>query len=448
MERSKIDWLSIISLAASVLLSIFKDETNYVVIYPIIGVIIVVFIINLVLTKTKANKNLSNTAVIAKSKKYTNYLWKLVKSNEKQMAKEVQIDALKKIDKNNKKILSLMNGKLQDSKNQRIKELKIEKKELLKKVYKENTKYVDEKNMDANNPINTMAEMATETQAKLVCKEICRTIISLQRILLQLEQHNLRIKLGKYVIKYSDDIDQVITSYVDFLGWTYILLGDDKKGIEYVKIGLEYIDYKLEQAKVGSKDFYKYTLLKARALRHIGTTYYTYKTPNDTFVKESLKEAISLCENALQLEGTKEFFLDNPKFKSDYDKMMFGLNYNDLLYDYYIAIAKKDKSSETLQEIADKVNKLLKGVEDHDVDDHRLVKILTFKNQVERNEMVLGEEPSQEEYEAWWNEYSHDLKEIESILSKNIYFDEAMEVYIYQKIQGLYYNVERIFDKK
>ena len=89
MEDKKINWLSIISLSATVLLSIFKDDTNYRVIYPIIGVIVVVVIINLVLSKTKSNKNLSNTAVISKTKKYTNYLWKIVKANKKQMKKEV-----------------------------------------------------------------------------------------------------------------------------------------------------------------------------------------------------------------------------------------------------------------------------------------------------------------------------------------------------------------------
>ena len=75
MEEKKINWLSIISLAATILLSIFKDETNLAVIYPLIGVILIVLIINMVLAKTKRNRNLSNTAVITKTKKYTNYLF-------------------------------------------------------------------------------------------------------------------------------------------------------------------------------------------------------------------------------------------------------------------------------------------------------------------------------------------------------------------------------------
>ena len=275
MRKSDINWLSIVSLAITVLLSIFKDETNVTVIYPIIGVVAIVFIINLVLMKTRANKNLSNTAVIAKSKKYTNYLWKLVKSNSKQMAKEVEVNDLKKINRNNKKVISLMSGSTNNERSAKIKLLKEEKRELLKKIYKENTKYVSSENMDANNPITSMSNMSNETQSKQVCREICATIMSIQRILLQLEQHNLRIKLGKYVIKYSDNIDEVIAAYVDFLGWTNILLGDVKKGLDYVNIGLEYINYKLDTSEKESDDYYKYALLKARALRHIGTTYYT-----------------------------------------------------------------------------------------------------------------------------------------------------------------------------
>ena len=116
-----------------------------------------------------------------------------------------------------------------------------EKEEALKKRCQESRKYVSSEKMDTN--VNDITKLASDIQARKICQEICTTIISLQRILLQLEQHNLRIKLGKYVIKYSEDIDQVIAAYVDFLGWTNILLGDVKKGLDYVRVGMEYIDY-------------------------------------------------------------------------------------------------------------------------------------------------------------------------------------------------------------
>jgi len=441
MRKNEINWLSIISLAVTVLLSIFKDETNYVVIYPIIGVIAVVLIVNIVLTKTKANKNLSNTAVIAKSKKYTNYLWKLVKVNEKKMAKFKRTSDIKKIEKNNKMILDLMAGKNNLAKKEKLAMLIEEKEEALKKRCQESRKYVSSEKMDTN--VNDITKLASDIQARKICQEICTTIISLQRILLQLEQHNLRIKLGKYVIKYSEDIDQVIAAYVDFLGWTNILLGDVKKGLDYVRVGMEYIDYKLSHTEKGSDAYYKYIVLKARALRHIGTTYYTYKTSKDTFVKESLQEALKLLDN----EEAVKYYDEHPDKKGSYEKMMFGLKYNDLLYDYYVALENKDKSGDTLNSICLKVNDLLKSVDGCEVDDHRLVKILTFKNQVERNVMVLSGDLSDAQYDSWWKEYKRDLFEIEKILNKNIYFDEAMEVYIYQKIQGLYYNVEKVFEK-
>ena len=103
MKKTEINWISIISLAITVLLSIFKNEANAMVIFPIIGVVLVVLVINIIITQTKANKNLSNTAVIDKSNKYTKYLWSIVKANQKQMLKEVNISDFKKIDKNNNK---------------------------------------------------------------------------------------------------------------------------------------------------------------------------------------------------------------------------------------------------------------------------------------------------------------------------------------------------------
>lgn len=53
MEEKKINWMNIVSLSITVLLAIFKSDTNALVIYPIIGVILVIVIINIILTKTK-----------------------------------------------------------------------------------------------------------------------------------------------------------------------------------------------------------------------------------------------------------------------------------------------------------------------------------------------------------------------------------------------------------
>ena len=121
-------------------------------------------IVNIVLTKTKANKNLSNTAVIAKSKKYTNYLWKLVQVNEKKMAKFKRTSDIKKIEKNNKMILDLMAGKNNLAKKEKLAMLIEEKEEALKKRCQESRKYVSSEKMDTN--VNDITKLASDIQPK------------------------------------------------------------------------------------------------------------------------------------------------------------------------------------------------------------------------------------------------------------------------------------------
>ena len=275
MEDKKINWLSIISLSATVLLSIFKDDTNYRVIYPIIGVIVVVVIINLILSKTKSNKNLSNTAVISKTKKYTNYLWKIVKANKKQMKKEVNISELKEIQRYNKKVLKRMNGTYKEKYEVDFEEIQNEKQKLIQKYVKRNNKYVTSDAIKVNKPLDKMLSKSSPKETSAIYANIYETIKDIERILLQLEQHRLRIKFGEYVVKCSNNIDHAIHAYVDLIGWTHVLLGDNKKGLASIQCGLDLIDYKLNSLPKNSPEYYDCVYQKARALRHLGTTYYT-----------------------------------------------------------------------------------------------------------------------------------------------------------------------------
>ena len=75
---------------------------------------------------------------------------------------------------------------------------------------------------------------------------------------------------------------------------------------------------------------------------------------------------------------------------------------------------------------------------------HLRLNDLTLKNQISRNQMILGDKESRIQAYKSYNKYKGDLLRIEKILNGNIYFDEAMEVYIYQKVQCLYRDVEEI----
>lgn len=445
MEEKGINWISIISLAVTILLSVFKDETNAKVIYPIIGVILVVIVINIILSKTKSNKNLSNTAVISKTKKYTNYLWKLVKANQKQMKKEVNITELKHIQKKNKKILAQMSGKksLEDAVD--FQEVQMEKQLLIQKYVKRNNKYVTSDSIKTYSPVDKMLSASDNNQTALIYEGIYESIKDLERILLQLEQHRLRVKLGKYVIKCSNNIDHTIHAYVDLIGWTHVLLGDNKKGLASVQCGLDLIDYKLNTLPKDSPSYYDCLYQKARALRHMGTTYYTYRSPKDTFVKEKLNEAMALMDK----EDVKKYYYSDIKLQEKYEKMVSGLKYNQLLYDYYVALEKKDEFGEKLKMISEGIDKLYDEIMASKIEDnHRLVKVLTFKNQIDKNRIMQTVSLKDDNCDNINSQFRKDLKLIEKVLNKNIYFDEAMEVYICQKVQDLYTKVEDVFEEK
>ena len=443
MEDKKINWLSIISLSATVLLSIFKDDTNYRVIYPIIGVIVVVVIINLILSKTKSNKNLSNTAVISKTKKYTNYLWKIVKANKKQMKKEVNISELKEIQRYNKKVLKRMHGTYKEKYEVDFEEIQNEKQKLIQKYVKRNNKYVTSDAIKVNKPIDKMLSKSSPKETSAIYANIYETIKDIERILLQLEQHRLRIKFGEYVVKCSNNIDHAIHAYVDLIGWTHVLLGDNKKGLASIQCGLDLIDYKLNSLPKNSPEYYDCVYQKARALRHLGTTYYTYRTPKDKFVKEKLKEAIALMTQ----KDVIIYYNSSLPLKEKYEKMVSGLKYNELLYDYYVALEKKDEFGDKLKQISEGIDKLYVEVQTSEIEDnHRLVKILTLKNQIDKNRIMETKTLHDDNNQLFISQFRKDLKIIEKVLNKNIYFDEAMEVYICQKVQDLYEKVEDIFE--
>lgn len=63
--------------------------------------------------------------------------------------------------------------------------------------------------------------------------------------MLQLEQHHIRIRLGRYVAKYTNNEIQQIKAYTDLIGWTYILLGDNRRGHEAISTAINIINNRI-----------------------------------------------------------------------------------------------------------------------------------------------------------------------------------------------------------
>jgi len=491
MNNKLTDAITIIMPLLGVIISIFADVDGTAR-WVLIGILLAFVVGYIIYTTLKGNKNLSNTQVIDKSRRYTKHLMKLVKTNAKVMAKDFNLTELAETKKKIGVVTKKINRSYASNRREQLDKLIAEKDALMDKYYDQSHGYADAQLLDVNKPGNNMVALSNFEESQKIFNLIYGTVKDMERILLQLEQHELRVKLGKYVVKYSTDIDKTIHAYVDYLGWTYVLLDKNSKGFQAIQNGLHLIDYKINTSKDGHEkycelkkegkeipeviqkqhvDYCEYTLQKARALRHLGTTYYTYRSFKDNFVKTSfekeklgqkgvwnynntvnpyvkfkLAEGLALMEE----ESIIEYFSETLKKRETYSKMVFGLKYNDLLYDYYVAVYKNDQSIETYVNINNQLNALIEEIDKSEFkDNHRLIKILTLKNQLKHKIYNQQDEAGVkiEGADEWDKLLAKDLKTIESVLNQNIYFDEAMEVYVCQKIRKLYTDIEKVFEK-
>lgn len=491
MSNKLQEWMPLIIALLTPIFTFFVEGQNVIYKYIVIGVMAAVVVALFLYNRAKTSKNLSNTAVIDKSRKYTKYLKKIVKANMKSLKRDFNKTELGEMKKNIDIISKKIRGCYKSKKETEIEKLIAQKDALLDKYYEKSHEYVSSEMIDASKPVIKMVKLADKNESMQVFNKVYDTVHDLERILLQLEQHDLRIKLGKYIVKYSTNIDKTIHAYVDYIGWSNVLLGKNEKGFVAIQSGLDLIEYKIKSTKPGhlkyielskegkeipeliEKQHVEYcenTLQKARALRHFGTTYYTYRSYNDPFVKSKVKKnQVWNYENtvnpfvktkllsAIKLmseESVVEYYNRTEKLKETYFKMIFGLKYNDILYDYYVALYKNDESIETFINLAQKLD-MLEDEVDHCGfgDNHRLIKILTLKNQLKHKIINKGTlkttaRREKEIVDQWNVQLSKDLKVIEKVLNKNIYFDEAMEVYVCQKIRKLYTDIEAIFEDK
>ena len=174
-----------------------------------------------------------------------------------------------------------------------------------------------------------------------------------------------------------------------------------------------------------------------RGYRHLGTTYYTYKFSRTDVQKYINKayEYLSKINNSVKVDTVT------------YTRLAVGIKYNEILLQYYDLIKGKI-SKDCLKDIIGEIEKLYKvmcltnGKDDvkneklfnalnceslnkdyiklNDIDNHRKVKIYSLYEALSNNENS-----------------TQSMKKIESILNKNIYIDEAVELYIYNKINNI-----------
>lgn len=434
----------------------------------IIAIAIAAYGIYLLVENQRATRGVGSNVVIIKTKRYMKHLDILIKTSDHNLKKIIKVGMIKKLENDNKKILKT------SFKEEQKEEDKTENKRLMLLREKFKKKYCHHINnikgiRDGKFVCEELTKQEELKSALKVSPIIIKTIWEMNRIFLQLDQYHLRLKAGQYVAKYASCPYDRAKAYIDLLGWTYILKGYNKKGYHAITAGIEMIDielsaYENKTSLLSEKAYYKLKLLKVRALRHLGTTYYTYRT-KEGFAEKNLQKALMLLKDPQLLE----FYVNNKKdddtciksklenqlcfaetyqHEDNYKSMKLGIENNLYIAEFYRVVDQMKTyhcCTDSLQNIYNKIDVLINELRSDGGkgnDNHRMIKMLALKSQIIQTSKFYTEQPINDA------NFKKDLREIEKILDRNIYFDEAIEVYVNLKIQTLYDDVKEILEKE
>ncbi len=434
--------ISICSILASILIVAIKDETPLtaqIIILSLFSVLLVGYATFLIIKTIKNNRGVSSAAIIANAKKYTNRLVKLSNANARQLKKFDFFNGQKKIERQNNIIANKCRGNI-GLKSDSAQKLKDNLDTLIKQyTAKKSANYGD---LNALISYNKMAKVMSESTLEKnyrICRNIIKRIFDMNRILLLVEQHQNRIKLGKYVAYFTNNEEEQIKAYLDLIGWSYILIGDNKRGFNAILTAIHLIESRIGEEYDGTIPktvdknlYYHYLFLKVRAYRHLGSTYYTYKNI----------DALFYCQKALKILDTigfKEGLNDDAKFES----MRCGVLNNLYLSYFYKFVRDSRRGKGDIQSLKDTLDNVKKDIDsiycaNNSNDQHRLIKLLTLKCQLEKALDISGAKKLD------LKEFDANMSSIEKVLNKSIYFDDAMEVYTNQKIQLLFEEIKDI----
>jgi len=430
--------ISICSILASVLVMVFKNEATEegkIIIYCIFGAILLGYGTYLLTRLFKSNRSLGSASIINNAKKYIKQMCRLAKTTETQLKKFDFFKNQKRIEKQNKALINRYLKKQKYKPDESSLNFQLQKQNLTKDIAEytriRSENYSDFQALKAYNGIyKVMSHYDLENNFE-ISQNLIKRIFDMNRILLQLEQHNYRIKLGHFVARFASKEEDQIRAYMDLIGWSHILLGS-KKGYDAINNAINLIESRIGTdlkplAPEGmDQDFYEnYLFLKARAYRHLGSTYYTYKHVDAEYY----------CNKALEVLETLQDAGFDLKRKADYENMMFGVKNNYYLHQLYKFISETRKGHADVNDLnatLQAVNRAIDGLSalpKEKQDQHRMLKLLSLKCQINKAISVSTAKSMDIE------ESARNLRIIESTLSKNIYFDDAMEVYSNQKVQ-------------
>jgi tetratricopeptide (TPR) repeat protein len=407
-----------------------NDSMVQVALLIILGAALLIVGVYKIYTKIKNSyrevRSMSNINVIRKSKQHCKSLYKFAKTNRKKLENNKMISVMKKKRVEENKIIDILSGKIEDEK---------KKEELSNRIIKLKKDYSDK---------NTVLLMKglTEHQDYKIAMLISDTFMKLERMLLNAEQYELRIKFGRFILDFSDKELDKQKACIDFLGWTYLMMGEVNKGEKAILKGVaraKYIVENSEDKKIISSSYFNL----ARAYRHLGSARHTYENYPEKAI-ENLREA-------------EEYFNKINKVDFNNDKklqeMITGIKYGQAIACMFLFKEKLDKNLQTDQDYL----KVLKTYEDLDVlakdskgfdNKHRYVKVELLRTKflelfIDYNQYFvasLGDKMKIIKEDALV-EMKNSLKEVDDIFRLNIFTDEAVELFLEQSVKELKYNL-------
>lgn len=429
----------LIELAVIVLVglfSIFGIQTTSVYVQQIIivifGVALLVFALYKGLKHIKDAhrevRSMSNINVIKKSKLHCQSLYRFAQVSRKKLEKNKALNYIKQTRQEEDKILDIIKGK----NNSEEKILSIKNKiEKLKKDYSDKDTITLIKSLDQN-------------QDYKISRLISKTFVDLERVLLNAEQYDLRIKFGKYILDFSDSELKRQRASIDFLGWTYLMMGEINKGERAIEQGIKRALYAIETS-IDSHTIKESTYNIIRAYRHLGSARYTYENnPSKALEYLNKGRAQFLKLNRLDYKTEEQEKLE---------EMIVGIDYGIGIASFYLFKTKLDKKQQTDDDYKrfEKMYHELSVLRDKSMNfknKHRFVKVQILRSKY--LELIMDHQVYFKPYlstaidhtsKNLLNEIKNSLNSVDTIFKKNIFTDESVELFLEESVKLLKYNL-------
>lgn len=279
-----------------------------------------------------------------------------------------------------------------------------------------------------------------------ITKIFTENILEIEGILLQVEQYDTRIELGEFLVKYSFDSEIIQKSYIDLIGWTYMMKGLVNPGKDAINIGIKHALNDIDNNY--SEELTKKSLYNiCRAYRHLGSSKYT--------LERNPLEAIDHNNKGMNYFEK----LDEKNYSFDeYKGMEIGLKYGNLAAYYFHFKNKTTKFKAKKEDFIIFYNNLeiideCIEISSNFKNNHRLIKLNLIKTKY--IELIIDYNLRFEEHLKFDinlinlnSQFDRLLTDTNNLFKGNIFIDESLEEYLSRKNKQLLYQYSYLMKEK